>query len=174
MLTFKDMGTTDKDLGGKRLLLQIKQLRGAGIHTGIMETEKHPDSELPLAAIGAVHEFGSSDGRVPERSWLRRAIRENDKRWQTWLENGLKRFIDSRGSIPLVSILVGFGEVMASDVRRTIDKVLSPPKAESTLRKEGADKTHPLIWLGYMRAAVRSRITMRGLAAKLTSKGTRK
>ncbi len=172
MLSFHG-STSDKDTGEAELLRQVEEFKKADVSTGLFEGEKHPGTEYTVAQIGAVHEFGSEDGRVPERSWLRRSFRENVSRWQHYVEQGLERIILSKGKVKALPVLLFVGEQIASDVRRTIDAVTSPPKAASTLRKEGKKYTHPLIWLGYMKAAVRSRVVVDG-AKKLTSKGARR
>lgn len=41
------------------------------IKVGILSAEIHPDSDALIAAIGAVHEFGSQSRNIPERSFLR-------------------------------------------------------------------------------------------------------
>lgn len=180
--------TSDRDRGAKELLQTVKSLRGARVEAGLFDTEpKRTDSELTIAQIGAVNEFGSSDGRIPERPWLRRALRERGAAWQSMLERALDNVITRHAK--LFPELLAFGERVASDIRRTIDEVLSPPKAESTLRAEGGPLkrtktgrvtkkarehqrrfTHPLIWTGLMRASVRARIALMGVL-KLTPKG---
>lgn len=181
--------TTDRDGPAKALLAAVKSIDGTTIDSGLFEGEIHPESELTIAEIGAVNEFGTRDGRVPERSWLRRSVRENQSAWDAALDRVRDKVLAGENLFPL---LMAFGERVASDIRGTIDKVLSPPKAESTLRSEGGPlrrtKTgrvkkgarefqarfdHPLIWLGYMRAAVRSRIAMLHQSTKMTPKAKR-
>lgn len=188
MLSFRDGGTIDRDLGGRKILAQAKEFNGAVVESGLFAGDRRPEgSELTVAQIGAVHEFGSKDGRIPERSWLRRAVRENGPGWQRSIDEMLDGILRGRGQV--FPSLIAFGERVASDIRATIDKVLTPPKAESTLRAEGgplkrtktgrvkkgarefqARFTHPLIWTGLMRALVRSRVALLG-RVQMTRKG---
>lgn len=165
-----DSHTTDKDLGAKELLKQVEAFNRASVDTGLFEGEKHPDSEFTIAEIGAVNEFGSKDGHVPERSWLRRAAREYALKWKRYIDQGLDRVVKGKGKVKALPVLLFIGEQIASDVRRTINEVTEPPKAPATLAHEGKRFTHPLIWLGYMRAAVRSRVKVRHGSPTMTPK----
>jgi len=189
MITAIQGGTIDRDMGWKRILEEAKALNGAVVESGLFEGEKHPEGgEYTVAQIGAVNEFGTRDGKIPERSWLRRAVRENHKRWEVVFGQKVDAVIGGQSKI--FSALLAFGERMASDIRKTIDAVLSPPKAESTLRSEGGPLrrtktgrvrkgareyqsrfTHPLIWTGTMRNCVRSRVRLLGKAPRMTAKG---
>lgn len=171
MIAFK-FATVDRDLGAKAILSEMEAVKSAAIHTGLFAGDKHPGATLGLAEIGTVHEYGSPKMNIPERSWLRRAGLKNAARWKADVAKALDRIVSSRGRTSAKATLLYLGEMFASDVRRTIDRVTMPPKAPATLAREGAQYTHPLIWLGYMRAAVRSRLTMKG-STSFTGKGGR-
>jgi hypothetical protein len=158
---------TDTDHGAKALIDAVKSVTGATIETGLFEGEQHPDTEKTVAEIGGIHEFGSRDGKIRERSWLRRAAREYGDAWDARMDKVRDAVV---GGGKLFPNLIAFGERVASDVRATIDEVMEPLKAESTLRHEGPRFTHPLIWQGIMRACVRSRIVLMS-ATKMTPKG---
>jgi len=181
--------TIDHDLGLKKILAQIESFDGAVVDVGIFEGEQHPHSDLTVAEYAAVNEFGSKDGKIPERSFLRRAVRENESKWRRLLQKSLNRVAESKGRVKVFSALTVFGEAAAGDVRKTIDAVTEPPKAESTKRREGGalrrGKTgrvskgahafqgrfdHPLIWTGTMKASVRARILVHG-RRQMTPKG---
>jgi len=181
--------TSDKDLGAREIIAQAEAFNGAVVDTGLFEGEKHPGTEYTIAQIGAVNEFGSKDGKIPERSFIRRAVRECEAKWNSLMDKGMGLVMEGRAKV--FPTLVAFGEHTASDVRATINRVTEPKKAESTMRREGgalqrtkAGKVkkgayerqlrfdHPLIWLGYMKAAVRSRILLHG-QKKMTPRGSR-
>lgn len=181
--------TSDRDLGAKVLLARVKELHGAVVEAGLFDGEKRPEGgELTVAQIGTVHEFGLPSRNIPERSWLRRAVRERGAAWGRMLDDRIELIV--AGQAKVFPSLVAFGEKVASDIRATIDQVLTPPKAEATIRAEGGPLrrtktgkvkkgareyqrrfTHPLIWTGLMRASVRARIALLGAATKLTAKG---
>lgn len=62
----------------KKLLSAIDKLNVLNVvKVGVpMGASPAPDG-TPMAMIGAVHEFGDPPRGVPERSWLRRPVREN-------------------------------------------------------------------------------------------------
>ena len=65
--------TLDRDLGMKDILKQVKILRGKPfVKAGFPEEANRPRKDgdpLSNAEIATVHEFGSTDGRIPERSF---------------------------------------------------------------------------------------------------------
>jgi hypothetical protein len=63
-----------------------------------------------------------------------------------------------RGIVSLAHELTAVGEFIASDFRRKITTLRSPPNAPSTVAKKGS--SNPLIDTGAMRQSVRSRIRM--------------
>jgi hypothetical protein len=160
------MSTTDKDLGYARLLQEMKKANGAILDVGIFDGETQPASDgepLSVAQIGAVHEFGSDDGRVPRRPWMSTAVDEKRSTWFERFDRFRDRFLQARGAIPFLHTLTAAGEFCASDVRLKITEGPWKEKAPATLAREGQRFTRPLIWLGYMRAVVRSRIVMMGV-----------
>ena len=171
------MPTTDKDLGMMELLRQLSLVDDAYVDIGLFDEGKHPESDFTTAQIGAVHEFGSSirHGRsggqtvlVPERPWLRTTHDEKQGVWQQRLDDGFNKILEGRAKV--LPVLTAFGERAAGDVRRKITAIKTPGKADSTLRTQGARFNNPLIFTGFMRAAVRSQIVA-GYTKKKTPKG---
>lgn len=151
--------TEDRDLGHKALLRALEQVDDAAADVGLFEGEEHEGTELTMAQIGAVHEFGTEDGHIPERPWLRRNHDENEARYRDQLDKDYGRIL--AGRVRVLAILTAFAERVASDVRKTIGKVTEPPLAPSTIAAKGG-KTHPLIDTGAMRNAVRGRVVLGG------------
>jgi hypothetical protein len=158
--------TTDIDLGERRLLEMMRKLDGATVEAGLFEGDKAADGALGVAAIGAANEFGVPTKNVPARPWLSRACDELGQQWMARGEAALDRA--STTGADFFAVLLGMGEIVASGIRRTIDAVLQPPKAASTLRKDPS-KTHPLIDTSTMKNSVRSRIAFGG-KKQMTSK----
>jgi hypothetical protein len=153
--------TEDKDLGWRALLRALKTVDDAYVDVGLFEGEgvQHEGSELTVAQIGAVHEFGTRDGHIPERSWLRRNHDEHQAKYNARLDKAYGKILAGRARV--VSVLTAFAERVASDVRRTITAVSEPPLAPSTIRAKGG-KTNPLIDTGTMRNSVRGRVIVGG------------
>lgn len=152
--------TTETDLGFRALLRSLKTADGAYVDVGLFEGEgSYEGGEITVPQIGAVHEFGSQDGRIPERSWLRRNHDEHQSRYRDQLDAGYSKVLAGTGRV--ISILTAFAERVASDVRKTITQVNSPPLRPSTIRRKGG-KSNPLIDTGTMRASVRGRVIVAG------------
>jgi hypothetical protein len=167
--------TTDHDLGAAGILREVGKANGAFVDVGLFEGETHPGAEYTIPQIGAVHEFGTRPGTkpaIPERSWLRSAADENENSFRGELDRACDRVLQALGKLSIVSALTAFGELAASAVRKKITTGPFKAKAPATLEREGSRFNRPLIWLGYMRAAVRSRIIAGG-ARKMTPKGGR-
>jgi hypothetical protein len=154
--------TTDKDMGREKLLRELGAADGATVDTGIFDGEKHPESpEYTLAQILAVHEFGTKDGRIPERSTIRAMLRKKGKVFEQRFDHYLK--LVAEGKTTMISALTAFGEETASELRREITELRDPPLAASTIKKTG--RSNPLVHTGVMRNKVHSQITV-GLRKK--------
>jgi hypothetical protein len=153
------MPTVDRDKGRLALLLALSDADNAHADVGLFEGEAHEGTDLTMAEIGAVHEYGTRDGHVPERSWLRS---NHDKHWRRYgqmLDEGYSKILAGKASV--FRVLHAIGEKVASDVRKNLTDVREPPLAASTIRKKKG-KTNPLIDTGALRAAIRSRVVLRG------------
>lgn len=66
----------DIDKGWRRIVEELNVLNDYDVFVGIHSTANSTDEtgELTAAAIGAIHEFGTKDGRIPPRPWLRTSI----------------------------------------------------------------------------------------------------
>jgi len=170
MFEFKG-GTIDRDFGERDFLRAVDELDDAHIDVGLFEGEPdHPDSELNVVQIGAVHEFGTKDGHVPERSYLRSTADEKGAEYSKRMNKLAAKIQASKGKVNTMSEMFAVGERMASDVQRKIKALKTPPKAASTLKKIGAKFNNPLIHTDHMRASIRSLIVV-GKAEKKTARG---
>jgi hypothetical protein len=61
---------------------RIEKAGASHVRVGVLSSkggsEPHGEGGLSLVEIAAVHEFGSTDGHVPERSFIRRAMVEHE------------------------------------------------------------------------------------------------
>lgn len=144
------MKVTDKDKGLKRVLhtaAQLSRSRGAGVKVGIQgqaaqRTTSGPDN----IQIGIWNEFGTADGRVPERSFLRGTVDQNAEKYAKVKEKLAGQVVD--GHLALESALALLGEVVVKDVRARIVAGIPPPNAPSTVAAKGSST--PLINTGQL------------------------
>lgn len=144
--------TTDRDLGLKALIGELERAKHASVEAGLFEGETGSVGGLTIAQYGAVNEFGG--GHVPERSFIRRTHDENRSKYADFLDKAYDKIL--RGKAKVIPSLTALGERVASDIRRTITAVRTPPNAPATISKKRS--SNPLIDTGAMRNWVRSRV----------------
>ena len=105
----------------------------------------HDNTSLSNAELLAVHEFGARAGRggstvIPARSPVRSSIRGGLNQIQKNLEGLVsKHFNERQGTFDIEKIAEGIGVTMSTLIKSGIKKRLSPPNAESTLKKKKGD-----------------------------------
>lgn len=153
------MTVEDRDLGYANLLRGLGNLGGRAVDVGILQDKGGEDAGgITLAGYAAVNEFGSSDGRVPERSFLRSTVDENADKYGDKMNRAVARAIDvaiggGDAGAALDLELGKVGLLAARDVKGKIRDIRSPPNAPATLaRKYPGD--NPLIDTGRMRRSI--------------------
>lgn len=106
------------------------------------------DSELVEHA--AANEFGTQDGSIPERSFLRSTVAEHQAKYQKQLDKAVGDAVD--GKAPLAKGLGLLGERAKRDVQRKIRDLKEPPNAALTIALKGS--SNPLIDTGRMRQSI--------------------
>lgn len=108
-----------------------------------------PDA-FTLVEIASVNEFGSEDGRIPERSFLRSTFDMHKDRYYRILNAAVTRVIAGRSEIN--HELGQLGLRAAGDVQKTIGMLREPPNAAVTIAKKGSSK--PLRDTGRLAASI--------------------
>lgn len=89
------------------------------------------------------HSVGSYTVTIPSRPFMRNAIEKNRDRWGALLSTNLKK---TGGDLDKALNLTA--EKISSQIQDEIRDMMTPPNAQSTVRKKGRDK--PLIDTGHM------------------------
>lgn len=123
------------------------------VDVGIIDAGQHDDSDLTVATIGYINEFGG--GNVPERSFMRSTIKEKRKDI-TALQKKLLIKIrkDELKSEDALGLL---GEFIADLMKQKIVSLKTPPNAEETIKKKGS--SNPLIDTGQLRNSITYKVT---------------
>lgn len=121
-----------------------------GVPKGV--TEKDGTS---MAMIAAVHEFGSQDGRIPERSFLRSGLTNHLPDLTRLNEVNIQKI--ARGGFTVLTALRQLGAFAASKVQDEIVRGDFTPNAPSTIKAKGSDK--PLIDSGSLRQSITYRVS---------------
>ncbi len=126
----------DRDLGLKTIVAQLRA--GASVRVGVQGSDAAVQPEgarLSMAQIATVHEFGSSDGRVPQRSFLRSTFDEKKGELEKLIGRLIGRALKTPGSITTEQIVGLAGQRYLDLVKAKIRSKIAPPLSPFTLAK---------------------------------------
>lgn len=143
--------------GGAKLQRELDKLHAlskqpsqvkVGLPAGSMN---YPDG-TNLIMVAVVNEFGSVDGRIPERSFLRSTVvTKRDVFKKFWRSNRAKNLLTGKADAkPLLELL---GQLAQAEVQKTILEVSEPPNAPATIAAKGS--SNPLNDTGVLRQSIR-------------------
>ncbi len=146
-----------KITGGKKINKAIAELKKIAkepskIKVGLpKDASPYPDG-TSVIMVGLVNEFGSSDGMIPERSFLRSGIIKNkDDFNKFWKDKFAKEILTAK--IKPEKALKFLGELAQTKIQQQIVEVKSPANASATTSLKGS--SNPLIDTGHMRQSIR-------------------
>ncbi len=138
-----------KGAGIRALKQRMGSLGAYQVMVGVPAGKTEEDG-TSLALVAAVNEFGSQDGHVPERSFLRAGIRENLAEFKRMNEVTLKALANGRTTEGHALGLLG--ELAKSKVQDKIGRGPFTPNAPSTIAKKKSEK--PLVDSGNLRQSI--------------------
>ena len=145
----------DRDLGYKDIMKRLKGLDGEHIvEVGVPATAGQYEDGANQVLVASVNEFGSSDGRIPERSFLRSTVDENTTKYADLLSRLIGEAVDGRLTIEQALDRLGLKAV--ADVQRKIVQLDDPPNAEATIERKRS--SNPLIDTGQLRQSIIHRV----------------
>ena len=113
------------------------KLAAGSMKVGFLEGSTYPEgTSIPLVA--AINEFGAPSRGQPPRPFFRRAVQENSNKWGKAAALILK---STGGDVPKTLALLG--ERIKGDIIKSINDLVEPTLAPSTIKRKGFDK--PLI-----------------------------
>ena len=142
--------------GGNRLASRLDQLRrrlqdNSAVYVGVPAQSGAYEDGAGVATIAAVQEFGSADGHIPERSFLRVPLRSNQELFASIIKNQAPLVI--RGEITMRQMMDQLGARGAAVSQEAISEGISPDNAESTKARKGSST--PLVGKdGYLRPSI--------------------
>lgn len=129
-----------RDYGLAKLTNIIKTFRDEmHVRVGVLEDGKGGEDReggLTTAEIAAIHEFGSADGRIPERSFMRASFAKHRAEYIADVKTLLMNVI--AGSMSFERALNVLGARVATDMKKfiTTGAQVPPPNAPSTIWKK--------------------------------------
>lgn len=150
----KDMGfdefmTNLKKPSGKASVL-VGWLRSSGVHKPKGKGKKGKGSSVTVAQLAAIMEFGSKDGKIPERSMVRATLKIHaDQITALFRKLSLQVMTGKMDETKALGIA---GAYVKSLIQKRIQDGIAPANAASTVRRKGSSK--PLIDTGQLVGAV--------------------
>lgn len=148
-----------RDTGWDKIAAQAKRAaRNKRVHVGVLGDADGPgDGTLGLPGIAAVHEFGSSDGVIPERSFLRASFDENEEKLEDMMAKLAGQVLVGRRTVEEALEILGLA--FSSMVRKFItagDPIPPPNVPAVAARKQamGAGDIRTLVDTGAMVQAI--------------------
>lgn len=146
---------TIKDRGYARLAQRLRASGKPALTVGVHEddgAEPHGQDGTTVAEVAAANEFGLG---VPERSFIRSTLDENDAKYKE-LERRIGKAVVLGKLESVEQGLEQLGALVVGDVQRKISSGVPPENAPSTVAAKGSSTT--LVDTGQMRASVTSRV----------------
>ncbi len=116
---------------------------------GILQDEKR-DEGFSMVDLAMVHEYGSKDGHIPERSFIRSTCDAKRKVHLRLLQRLEKKLIS--GHLNKKQALIQFGEMVKSDMVQAINNGIDPALDPKTIRRKKSSK--PLIDTGRLKGSI--------------------
>lgn len=123
--------------GGDKFYARVNgwKLTSGSLKVGFLEGATYPEGQS-VPAVAAFNEFGT--GNAPPRPFFRNAINKNGAKWG---KAGATILKSTGGDVKKTLMLLGEG--IKGDIIQSINDLVSPPLAQSTIDRKGFDK--PLI-----------------------------
>jgi len=114
---------------------------------------------LNVAEVAIVNEFGSLDGRIPSRPWVRSAWDTNVEKYEKRFRREVGKAVD--GDQSLIQALDRVILEVEADQVESLIALRDPPNAPSTLARK-APKTNPLVDTGQLAQSHDSAVFLKG------------
>lgn len=122
----------DKDKGWAAYFKNMARMKDARVKVGVLEDGSGggEGGKLTVASIAAIHEFGTEDGHIPERSFVRSTFDEQRERLR-----GIGKQLATRillGVVTPAQAMAIMGSVLATEMKNKITSGTLKENAEST------------------------------------------
>lgn len=133
---------------------QIKQFKNSAIKIGLPEKvggQTHKDSDMTIAQIGAIHEYGVPEKNIPKRSFLREPMLNAQKDINKLIKIKFSAVAENRLSVGRALDQMGlYGQKISQKSFTNNDWASLKP---ATIKAKG-NKSNPLIDSGQLRQSI--------------------
>ena len=145
---------TIRDFGLNKILREFRTLSQSEVAVGIVgdvATQAHPNGNgLTFAEVATVNEYGSADGRIPERPAHRNAAETNQAAIGKNIQLAILDVLN--GTSTAQQAMDKIGVWYTGKVKKSITDLRTPPNAPPTVQRKGS--SNPLIDTGRTRNSV--------------------
>lgn len=134
-----------------RARLKVHGRAQSHVQVGVLGDSGTHHSGFSMVELAAVHEFGSPAAGIPERSFIRSALRDRKDEMTKLLTGVAKRIIDNKMTIDQGLGQLGLWAATAIK-KQIIGQDIPPPLKASTVAKKGSSK--PLVDTGQLLGAI--------------------
>lgn len=131
----------------EKLLQKMKKAPHVAI--GILQDERI-DNGFSMVDLAAVHEYGSKDGRIPPRSFMRSTCDAQRNKHLKMISSLQGKILD--GVLSMKRSLTQLGEVVSKDMVQTINRGIAPELMPATVRRKESRKA--LIDTGRLKGSI--------------------
>ena len=153
----------NEDFGFDKMVTAFKKnKKDLALDAGIIEgnknvDKKHKDEEgkpepYTIAEIAAVHEFGSLDEKIPERSFIVFSADKNEKKNLNKIKHLLRKV--SMGEMTTEQALDELGVMRVGQIMSRLNTIKVPVLKPKTIRRKKNQSSKPLIDSGLLKTAI--------------------
>jgi hypothetical protein len=119
------------------------------VAVGILQDEPH-DAKFSMVGLAMVHEYGSLNGHIPARSFVRSSCDFHEAKYIKLIKKLEDKFINNK--LTLEQALTIMGEIVAKDMVQNINNGISPALKPQTIERKKSSK--PLIDTGRLKGSI--------------------
>lgn len=123
---------------------RIAKAGATRLRVGVVGAEanrEHSNGDLTMGEVALINEYGTDDGHVPPRSFIRSTFQKSAGAFGNFMAIALRRVVELRHGADTALAYVGERAVQA--IQTTIDGYVGPRNADLTIEQKGFD--HPLL-----------------------------
>jgi hypothetical protein len=141
--------------GGTKIASRVAELKrkfrdAPTVLVGVPKSAGNYEDGVHIATIAATNEFGSADGRIPERPAIRDGVEDSKPQIINLYNKMMPDVIDKDLDIRTIQSLVG--ELVVGNIVKKISEGVAPANAPSTIKAKGSST--PLIDTGTYRQSI--------------------
>lgn len=129
---------------------ELLKLANKHVAVGVLASNNSRSDGVSNALIAAVHEFGVPELNIPERSFLRASVTDNQGKYIRLNAENFKHVLNNQMSIDQALNILG--SIAAGDVKAYITNGNFTPLKPETIKRKGSSK--PLIDEGELRQSI--------------------